>query len=67
MLCERLNFNLFCTPLPVTFMSHRGYDECVKICLDWHAKIELVILLFAFVVKLLRGDSLIQDLQYCGF
>ena len=38
-------------------------------------KIELVILLFGFVLKdyrcregkLLRGDSLIQDLQYCGF
>ena len=51
MLCWRLNFNSFCTPLPVTFMSHRGYDLCVKICLDWHAKIELVILLFGFVLK----------------
>ena len=32
-LCWRLNFNSFCTLLPMTFMFHRGYD-CVKICLD---------------------------------
>ena len=48
MLCWRLNFNSFCTPLPMTFMFHRGYD-CVKICLDQHAaKTALVILLFDF-------------------
>ena len=26
-LCWRFNFNSFCTPLPVTFMSHRAYDK----------------------------------------
>ena len=32
-LCWRLNFNSFCTPLPMTLMFHQGYD-CLKICLD---------------------------------
>ena len=47
----------------------------VKICLEWDAKIALVILLFDFVLTdhrgreswLLSGYSLIQNLQYCEF
>ena len=51
-------------------MFLQGYD-CVKICLDLHAKTALVILLFDFDRKqvtgrglLMRGGgSIIQDLQ----
>ena len=47
----------------------------MKICLEWHDKIALVILLFDFVLTdkrgresgFLSGYSLIQDLQYCEF
>ena len=57
MLCWRLNFNSFCAPLPMTFISHRAYDvkKGVKICLEWHAKIALVILLLDFVLTDKRG------------
>jgi len=49
----------------------------VKICLDWHAKIALVILLFGLIYFdrqqakgrgiIKGGDTLKQDLQHCEF